>query len=111
MSTMNANATTTITITITIIITTIIITTLTPTLLVAQDNYANSSEAMCITRLSGEILDCNGAALHLFAARDRRELCGAGRMVVERMCEVSMRRRRRRRMRMMRMMMMMDDDG
>jgi len=42
-----------------------------------RDNYANSSEAMFITSLKGTILDCNPAALALFRAKNRGQLCTA----------------------------------
>lgn len=39
-----------------------------------RDMYANSSDPMLIVGKSGRILDCNGAALHLFRARSRADL-------------------------------------
>jgi hypothetical protein len=42
----------------------------------SRDVYVNSSDATLLVSSTGDVLDCNGAALIMFRCRRRSDLCG-----------------------------------
>lgn len=46
------------------------------TFMCSSDVYVNSSDATLLVSSTGDVLDCNGAALIMFRCRRRSDLCG-----------------------------------